>query len=272
MADASGTVTKLSEWRGDPPLTAWSPDGGTLYHTAVDSTESLHFKPPFISPDTAYVTTRVNVATGKRERLNLPRNARPLAAGPDGKTLLVMTVKESFFEPAECTLSLTTIQADATAPAKLRPIGEQSRRNGYYDAVVSPDGTRAIVTDFEFVPYPKNLLRPKDRGTANALPLCPVRRFHLADLAAGTVTRLATQPVCAPDFGRGVRWSPDGKRVAFTDAKGWTNEEYAFMQVVEPRVVTCDPDGSNAATVPMPTPKPEVFKVIGHGPQFVAWR
>ena len=57
------------------------------------------------------------------------------------------------------------------------------------------------------------------------------------DLTDGTVTRLDTQPTCVPDFGYCVRWSPDGKRVAFTDAKGWEATRN-LCQVVEPFVMT----------------------------------
>ena len=91
------------------------------------------------------------------------------------------------------------------------------------------------------------------------------------DLVAGTVSPLATQPVVVPGYGHGVRWSPDGRRVAFTDAKGWSHGS-AGMQVVEPCVVTCDPDGKNVAKVVMPTPKPTGFQFTGYGPQFVAWK
>ena len=44
------------------------------------------------------------------------------------------------------------------------------------------------------------------------------------------------------------------------------------MQVVEPHIITCDPDGKNPAKVVMPTQKAQSFQFTGYGPQFVAWK
>lgn len=273
LANPAGTTSKLSEWRGDAPMTFWSPDSATLYYTAIDTKNLAIMRPPFLLPLTLYTTTRIDVATGRHERLAVNPNTRPLAVTPDGKSFLAsIASEETFFSGSKFRLCLTTLPSDAGEPAKTRFLGEVPVNFDFHEAVFSPDGKRAIVSGCEIVPYPADQLPAKERpNDAKGVSYCPVRRYNLVDLDAGTMTRLSTQPACVPDFGRGVQWSPDGKRVAFTDAKGWKADDH-LRQAVEPFVMTCDPDGGNPAKVAMPAQLPQVFRVIGYGPQFVAWK
>ncbi len=268
LAKLSGGVVRLGEWQSGSVRPFWSPDGGTIYQPEIDGKKTLVVTSLFRLPQHTCETTRLDVLSGRRERVAIDGNTRPVAVSPDGKTMIGWVTRESFFRAAEFRLCLAKLPGGA---AQL--VGEWSPLV-LPEAVFSPDGKRAIISRVEFQQYPKELLRQNDRGDRGgplAIPLCPVRRFYLMDSASPKLTRLSTQPTCLPDYGCGVVWSPDGKRVAFTDAKGWSHGS-AGMQVVEPRVVTCDPDGKNPAKVVMPTPKPANFQFTGYGPQFVAWK
>ncbi len=266
LVDNVGRALRLTDWADGYPAYVWSPDGLFVYSTRTDEAGALQATPPFVSFSPTHVTTRFEVATGKKQRLLLPSSAWPIAVSPNGRSLLVVTNPRA----DEYVLALATLSEDPEQAATLRPLGEPVTVGGYTrEAAFSPDGKRAVVTRWVSVPYPKHLLPPA--SPHDGLVTYPSRQFQLVDLAAGTVTPLATQPTAVPDYGHGVRWSPDGGRVAFTDAKGWSHGSDG-MQVVEPCVVTCDPDGKNPAKVAVPTPKPASFQFTGYGPQFVAWK
>ena len=260
LAKSSGVLVRLGESHNDIVRPFWSPDSGTIYHPEIDWRKTPAVTSLFRLPEPKCWMTRIDVISGQRERVAIDGNTRPLAVSPDGKTMIGWVSHDSLFTQAKFRLCMARLPGGAAQHlGKWSPLG-------FSEAVFSPDGRRAVVTRQELVPYPKDLL-----ATGSSLTLYHARRFDLVDLAAGTVTPFVTQPTAVPDYGRGVRWSPDGKRVAFTDAKGWSHGS-AGVQVVEPCVVTCDPDGKNPAKVVMPTPKPVGFRFTGYGPQFVAWK
>jgi RNA polymerase sigma factor (sigma-70 family) len=209
-----GTDLGIPVTRGSDPV--FSPDGKRAI---------LHEREPNgkAGEPAAIRNTIVENATRKKTRLDLPADHRVMDWSPDGKWLL--TVQEHNGVPA---YRLFKVPVAGGKPELLT--GTYSILSGR----VSPDGTKVVCVG-------DTLLKRKE-----AWPFDD--GVFVVDLATRKMTRIASHP---HGISFGAFWSPDGKRITYVVDRleqSKSNAKY-FDWVAPARLIVCDADGKNAATI-----------------------
>ncbi len=167
----------------NPMTLAWDSDGKALLVT--------EFVPAKELKDTELLVWRVDIATQKKTKLDLPKHTVVYAAAPDGEAFV-----GAVFDFKAMKISLATISRDGKDVTKLCEV-----RNEMPNPRLSPDGTKFLFQDYD-----------ADEKPAKGTP--PLRRLFVYDLKAQSRKRVAEIPVNASLIG--YCWSPDGKHIAYT--------------------------------------------------------
>lgn len=221
-----------------PNLVAWSPDG-----TKAIGTRTIERT---FAPNTP-VNTLVDLAAGTATPLKLPAGHAVLDWAPDGSWFLTLHTKEWFSLPDvgwRVHHTLCRVSADGAAVEELA-----EPRAFVWHAAISPDGAK--------VAY--------GRGTTGTVEVGPGKQmevfngFEVVVLDLATMTRaavLASPPAREFNTGEvtaGVRWSPDGTRLAAASIVLAPRDGGALLW--QSRVRVCDADGGNARVVLDGVPK-----------------
>lgn len=272
LVNAAGQVFRLGEWESNPPSIVWSTDGETLYLIRQSAHRAISLLPPFLMESTRYTTTCVDVKTGKQREMNIVSNFKTLAVSPDGKSLLGTCMAESLFDATKHFLALATPSLDPMKQATYRVMSEPLTTGWFDDAVFSPDGRRAIVTGTKLVVMPDWLVTQHSKDIK--IPIRQFRpQFHLLDIASGTMTLLKIQSANPFGSSNGVQWSPDGSKVAFTDAKVSPAKVLGGgISLDEQSVVVCDPDGGNPVNILMSSEPLPRTNFLHPNHRLIGWR
>ncbi len=198
----------------------WSPDGKKL----------------LVSADTgggeSFENVLVDATTGKKEPIELAAGVKVLDWSRDGKQFLVLDRKDKKYR-------LGLVGKGDAEPRELTRLKVRSM----YGVVgrLSPDGTKVLFTDAD--PEQKAAFKWDRSFQPHALVVATGKREALADFPANAQCR-------------GVAWSPDGKRVAYT----WVqlHEDVLKLERLTPEdvnveteafLVIADADGRNQRTV-----------------------
>jgi RNA polymerase sigma factor (sigma-70 family) len=184
--------------------------------------------------------------TGKTEPLDLPAGAWVLDAARDGKTFLVAA-------PGEKKLKLGLAEAGDLAVRELAEVPHSPP--GSVTGRLSPDGTRVLFT-------------AADPARKNAHKWGMSYRPYLLDVKTKKVEPLADFP--ENGVARGVSWSPDGERVAYT----WDqlHEEVLKRDTItvasttidtEAFLVVADADGKNPRKIASGKSKYAMAMILG---------
>jgi RNA polymerase sigma factor (sigma-70 family) len=196
-------------------------------------------------------TVLLDPDTGKTEPLDLPTGAFVLDAARDGKTFLVA-------QPSEKKVKLGLVEAGDLAVRELAEVSHWPA--GSIAGRLSPDGTRVLFT-------------AADPARKNAHKWGMSHRPYLLDVTTKKVEPLADFP--ENGVARGVAWSPDGKRVAYT----WDqlHEEVLKRDTIsvanttidtEAFLVVADADGKNPRKIASGKSKYAMGMILGT----VDWR
>jgi Tol biopolymer transport system component len=174
----------------------------------------------------------VDAATGKKEAINLPADARVLDWSRDGKTFLVLYRKDKKYR-----LGLAE-----SADKQVRELTELKVRMS--DGIVgrlSPDGSKVLFTDAD--PTQKDAYKWHRSSQPHVLDVVTRKREKIAEF---------------PDNAQalGLAWSPDAKRIAYTWVQlhpDWLKKDIVNIQddaiATEAFLIVADADGRNAKTV-----------------------
>src|SRR5262245_180772 len=191
-------------------------------------------------------TVLLDPDTGKTEPLDLPAGAVVLDAARDGKTFLVA-------QPLEKKVKLGLVEA---GDLNVRELAEVSHwHQGILAARLSPDESKVLFT-------------AADPARKNALKWGLSHRPYVLDVKTKKVEPLADFP--ENGVARGVAWSPDGKRVAYT----WDqlHEEVLKQDTItvasttidtEAFLVVADADGKNLRKIASGKSKYAMAMILG---------
>jgi Tol biopolymer transport system component len=218
-ADGSGPATDLGDGRVTLGF-CWSGDGMKIAVLSAD--------PNGKTPATADIRHEVvDVATGRRTRLDLPRDHILSDWSRDGQRFLTAQFIDAKGD-APADVRLWVMNRDGTPHREIRPPAKMQPDAGRF----SPDGRRVL---YGASPH-------TDREHPSALLVC--------DLASGNSTPVAGVPpggdVC------GCCWSPDGRRIAYTWGARRVEPKPGALdpeQKIESHMIVCDPDGRNRTVV-----------------------
>ncbi len=268
LINPTGQVFRLGGFGNTHPTLTWSPDGASLYYT----TEVYFASLPLFATRHEFATTKFDVATGTKKSIDIDKRHKVLGVHPDGVQLLVTYDIASFFKDTESFFALVSPSDRPNQPAKSRVIGKPMKPETVSEAVFSPDGKRAIVTGNEFCPVPDWMLPHLPSGV-KIRAMQARSRFYLMDIERGTMTLFKTQPACTHGMSNGVQWSPDGSKVAFTDAKvSPAKVPGGAINLDEQSVVVCDPDGSNPVKILMSSEPPPRTNFLHPNHRLIGWR
>jgi RNA polymerase sigma factor (sigma-70 family) len=200
-----------------------SPDGKTLglvklLQTSVVGTDNDR---PFI-----FENSLIDVATKKVTKLDVPGNHQLFGIAPNGSWVLTF---EYTFPPEKGTppYRLNAVPLPGGKPRLL-----SGTLNAAYGSTISPDGTRVLVFAED--------LKGKEKADW-------VISAYVIDVATAKATRIGGDPKQLWSVGV---WSPDGKRIAYAWRAANDDGEPINSNGVPPtRLVVCDADGKNSATV-----------------------
>lgn len=163
----------------------WTPDGKLV---AVEAASFRDVR------DRKFTTWLVNVATKEKSRLELPESTQVLAATPDGKSFIALTL-----DSAEKKLYLTKVSQDGKTAEKLTGINLLNA--SFAKPKLSPDGSRVLYLDTDNEEkLEKEMLR---------LP-----RLFTYDLKTRKSERVADVPLNA--LIQSFVWSPDSRKIAYS--------------------------------------------------------
>jgi RNA polymerase sigma factor (sigma-70 family) len=208
----------------DLPVACWSPDGKKLAVSTMTARE----------PDVAFENVLLDVDAGKTEPLAVPEHTRVLDWSRDGKTFLVQLcdpkAKQSRLGTAATGDKEVTVLCDLHDHPWFRAAGR-----------FSPDGKRVLFLDAD----------PKD---ADARKWGMSNKPYLLEVATKKRELLPEFPEHA--LAKGIAWSPDGKRVAYTwmqlhpdVLKKDTLKAEDELVETEAFLIVADSDGKNAKTI-----------------------
>ena len=227
---AEGGEKDLFAGKETPHLAAWSPDGR---RAVVRTTQGRLFAAD------KHHHTLIDLRAGTATPLKLPDGHRVIDWAPDGTWFLTTRLEESFsFRHGRSSkVELCRVSADGKQVDELA-----GAREVVWHAAISPDGAK--------VAYCRTTAGRLARKAGDATePPVVLNGLEVVILDLATTTRttvLAAGGGPVPDQGElaaGVRWSPDGVRLAVASL------------VLEPgpvgqtRVRVCDADGGNARVV-----------------------
>lgn len=268
LINPTGRAFRLGGFGHTQPTITWSLDSVDLYYTTETDIATL----PLFATRHEFATTKFEVATGSKKSIGIDKDHKVIAVHPDGVHLLVTYNVASFFKDTECLFALASPAGGPGTPAKSRVIGKPMKPEMVREAVFSPDGKRAIVTGNEFYPMPdwRVALLPNDAK----IPIMQARpRFYLMDIEGGTMTVFKTQPPCPFGSSNGVQWSPDGSKVAFTDARVLPAKvPGGGIDLDDQAVIVCDPDGSNPVKILMSSEPPPRTNFLHPNHRLIGWR
>ncbi|MBX9584558.1 MAG: DPP IV N-terminal domain-containing protein, partial [Gemmataceae bacterium] len=248
---AKGGEKGLLAGEESPHLAAWSPDG----KRAVGGTDEFR-----LFQQDAYVHSLIDLEAGTVEPLNLPVGHLVLDWSPDGAWFVTYrraSERLTLFGGGTWG-ELCRVSADGRRVERLA-----EPREGAFFATYSPDGTKVAYARVTTSP----VVRPV-RGGTESLEVCNGFAVVVLDLATMTrTTVLSAGGGRVLDIGEsaaGVRWSPDGTRLAVVSHM---SEGRATGRN---RVRVCDADGGNPRVV-LETDPADWNRVIA-GPTVFDWR
>lgn len=219
-----------------PNIVAWSPD--SRHAVAV---REIH---GFLG-STRYVHTRIDVRAGTQEELKLPRGHRVVDWSADGAWFLTLRFEErlGFGGWEEIRQSLCRVSRDGKEVKELTPLTHVSEAPTVDFAVFAPDGKR--------VAYIQNVVAFVTDEDGKKVGLFGLELVVL-DLTTGVkrvvVSELGGERpggIFAQNIPFGVRWAPDGDRLAYC----FWHHEFGGRFVAEARVNVCRADGVGNRTV-----------------------
>jgi dipeptidyl aminopeptidase/acylaminoacyl peptidase len=197
-----------------------SPDGRTLLVARIKQggTADRAFE---------FENALVDIATGRKTRLDLPGNHQLFGVAPDGSWVLSF---EYVFPPEK---GVPAYRLHKTPAAGGKPKLLTGTITAMYGAAVAPDGRRLLVFG---------------EDTAGKEQLSLRMSAFVIDVEMGKAARIAGDEKQLWSVGI---WSPDGKRIAYAwRERDTTKENGGSSNGVPPtRVVVCDADGGNSATI-----------------------
>lgn len=216
-----------------PHLAAWSPDGTRAIGTRTEERLFSADRP---------VNTLVDLAAGTTTPLRLPAGHRVVDWAPDGTWFLTTRTDQAFSlrNGWSSKVSLCRVSADGAAVDELA-----DPRAFVWHAAISPDGAK--------VAYGRATIgRVRPRPEGDEVDVVNGFEVVVLDLATGTRATAFASPrsttIHAGEVTAGVRWSPDGGRLAVASLvlmPGPGPEDWAWAG----RVRVCDAAGGNARVV-----------------------